>query len=63
MNYSSATERLAKKVVNSCLLCRKSREKKCKQIMGDLPPERSTPARPFEFTTVDLFGPYEVKDE
>ena len=31
--------------------------------MSDLPPERITPARPFEYTTVDLFGPYEVKDE
>lgn len=29
---------------------------------GDLPPER-TPAKPFEYTTVDLFGPYEVKEE
>lgn len=31
--------------------------------MGDLLPEWTTPARPFEYTTVDLFGPYEVKDE
>lgn len=25
--------------------------------------ERTRPAAPFEFTTIDLFGPYEVKDE
>ncbi len=31
--------------------------------MADLPPERAGPATPFEFTTLDLFGPYEVKDE
>ncbi|XP_046693704.1 uncharacterized protein LOC124378202 [Silurus meridionalis] len=31
--------------------------------MGDLPHERAGPAAPFEFTTLDLFGPYEVKDE
>lgn len=31
--------------------------------MSDLPSERITPANPFEYTTVDLFGPYEVKDE
>ena len=31
--------------------------------MSDLPPERAGPAKPFEFTTLDLFGPYEVKDE
>lgn len=31
--------------------------------MSDLPPERVKPAEPFEFTTLDLFGPYEVRDE
>ncbi|KAJ7983844.1 hypothetical protein DPEC_G00370650 [Dallia pectoralis] len=31
--------------------------------MSDLPSERITPAKPFQYTTVDLFGPYEVKDE
>lgn len=31
--------------------------------MSDLPPERVSPANPFEYTTVDLFGPYIVKDE
>ncbi len=55
--------RLAKKVVDSCVICRKARVRKCRQIMGNLPTERSEPARPFEFVTVDLFGPYEVKDQ
>lgn len=55
--------RLAKRVVDSCVTCRKARAKKCQQIMSDLPPERTNVARPFEFTTLDLFGPYEVKDE
>lgn len=54
--------RLAKKIVDSCIICRKARAKICKQIMGDLPLERTEPVRPFEFTTADLFGPYEVKD-
>lgn len=31
--------------------------------MADLPLERLNPAKPFEFTIVDLFGPYEVRDE
>ena len=31
--------------------------------MGDLPPERTEPAAPFEYTTVDYFGPYQVKDD
>lgn len=28
-----------------------------------MPLERTGPAAPFEFTAMDLFGPYEVKDE
>ncbi|XP_073797048.1 uncharacterized protein [Danio rerio] len=55
--------RLAKKVVDSCVICRKARAKRCEQIMADLPPERTEPAAPFEYTTLDLFGPYIVKDE
>lgn len=55
--------RLAKKMVDSCVVCRKNKAKQCQQIMADLPPERTRPAAPFEFTTIDLFGPYEVKDE
>ncbi|XP_077480924.1 uncharacterized protein LOC144092035 [Stigmatopora argus] len=55
--------RLAQKVVNNCVTCRKNRAKRCQQIMSDLPSERTTPARPFQYATVDLFGPYEVKDE
>lgn len=55
--------RIAKKIVDSCIICRKNRAKLCQQIMADLPPERTSPAAPFEFTTMDLFGPYEVKDE
>lgn len=31
--------------------------------MSDLPPDRTSPANPFEFTTLDLFGPYKVRDE
>ncbi len=55
--------RLAKKVADSCVICRKARAIRCQQIMADLPPERVGPVTPFKFTTVDLFGPYKVKDE
>ncbi|XP_008290792.1 uncharacterized protein LOC103365200 [Stegastes partitus] len=56
--WVSKGRRLAKQVVDSCVVCRKIRAKQCEQIMSDLPPERTTPAYPFEFTTMDLFGPY-----
>lgn len=44
------------------MTCRKARAKKCQHIMSDLP-EWITPARLFEYTTVDLVGSYKVKDE
>lgn len=55
--------RLAKRMVDNCVTCKKIKAKQCQQIMSDLPPERVNPAKPFEYTTVDLFGPYMVKDE
>nr|AAD26627.1 unknown [Takifugu rubripes] len=55
--------RVAQRVVDGCVLCRKIRARRCQQVMADLPPERTRPAAPFQFTTVDLFGPYLVKDD
>ncbi len=55
--------RIAQKVVDGCMVCRKAKAKRCQQVMSDLPPERTEPAAPFEFTSVDLFGPYQVKDD
>ncbi|KAK5862062.1 hypothetical protein PBY51_017494 [Eleginops maclovinus] len=55
--------RLAQKVVNQCIHCRKARAQVCQQVMGDLPVERSRPAAPFQFISVDLFGPYLVRDD
>lgn len=39
------------------------RAKTCQQVMGDLPTVRTTPAAPFQFTSIDLFGPYLVRDD
>lgn len=54
--------RTVKKVLNNCVTCKKQRAKMCQQVMSDLPQERSKRASPFEYTTLDLFGPFEVKD-
>ena len=54
--------RSVKKVLNNCVTCRKQRAKMCRQIMSDLPQERTKRASPFEYTTLYLFGPFEVKD-
>lgn len=44
--------RIAQKVVDNCIICRKARAKKCQQVMSDLLPKRIEPAAPFKFTTV-----------
>ncbi|KAL2076334.1 hypothetical protein ACEWY4_028086 [Coilia grayii] len=54
--------KLVQKVLNKCVTCTKRRAQLCQQVMSDLPPERTQRASPFEFTTLDLFGPFEVKD-
>ncbi|XP_058503794.1 uncharacterized protein LOC131471311 [Solea solea] len=54
---------IAQKVVDKCIVCKKAKARTCQQIMGDLPEERTNPAAPFQFTSVDLFGPYLVKDD
>ncbi|XP_070408825.1 uncharacterized protein [Nothobranchius furzeri] len=48
---------IAQKVVDKCIVCKKTKARTCKQIMGNLPEERSNPAAPFKFTSIDLFGP------
>lgn len=42
--------------------CRKAKAKMCKQIMSELPLEQTEPAAPFEFTKLDLCGPYNIRD-
>ena len=54
--------RVARKIIDACLHCRKRRAQLCSQVMSDLPVERTTPAAPFQYTTLDLFGPYTVRD-
>jgi len=56
-------KRVAKRVIDSNVTCRKARANLCRQLTSDLPPERTRPAAPFEITTMELFGPYEVRDE
>lgn len=54
--------RTVKKVVNRCITCKKQRARLCQQVMSALPQERTSRANPFEYTTLDLFGPFEVRD-
>lgn len=54
--------KIVKRVINDCIPCRKLNGKMCQQVMSDLPPERSQSSNPFQYTTLDLFGPFEIKD-
>lgn len=56
-------QRRTQKIVDRCVIYRKARARQSQQIMADLPPEWVEPAAQFELTTLDLFGPFKVKDE
>lgn len=52
---------LYKNVVKNCAVCKYDNAKPKQPLMGQLPPDRVTPfVRPFSYTGVDLFGPFNV---
>ncbi|XP_072020321.1 uncharacterized protein [Amphiura filiformis] len=52
----------ARKVINSCISCRKRNAKVQQQMMSDLPKDRVTPGEPpFSRVGMDYLGPLEVK--
>ena len=55
--------KLAKTIVNKCQYCRLRNASLIQQEMGRLPIERTTPSPPFNFSMLDLFGPYRVRGE
>jgi len=42
--------------------CARYRQKRAQQLMGQLPPERVTPSRPFLHSGVDYAGPFTLKN-
>ena len=53
-------KRLINSVINSCIKCKKLRGRQQIQKMADLPVDRLTPAPPFSFVGLDVFGPWLV---
>lgn len=44
-----------------CVTCARYRAKRAQQLMGQLPPARMTPSRPFLHSNVDYAGPFVIK--
>ena len=53
--------RLARDVCRQCMVCRKAAARVETQLMGQLPPARTTPAPPFTTTGLDYAGPFIIK--
>ena len=53
-------KRLVSSVIRHCVKCRKLRAQQVQQKMADLPTQRLTPAPPFTFVGVDVFGPWQI---
>jgi hypothetical protein len=53
---------IAKKVVKTCIQCHRQNPATASQLMGQLPPSRVTPSRPFSRTGMDYAGPFYLCD-
>ena len=54
--------RVIRQVKNQCITCRKLEKKVETQIMGELVPERLQASPAFYHTSLDLFGPFIIRD-
>ena len=55
--------KLVKSIRFKCVTCRRLHGKLEQQVMGQLPLERLNPAPVWSYTSVDLFGPFDIKGE
>ena len=53
---------LARKVVRGCHWCRRENVNMQTQLMAELPDKSLTQGKPFQFTALDFFGPFPIKD-
>ena len=61
--WTAAGSKLAKSIVGGCQLCILRNASLMEQEMGSLPVERITPSPPFNFSMLDIFGPYQIRGE
>ena len=55
--------KLGKSIKSQCITCRKIEKKPSEQIMGQLSEERLKPAPPWNSIAIDLFGPFNIRDD
>ena len=55
--------RLLRSIRYNCVTCRKTDKKVQEQLMGQIPLDRLTPAPAWHYTSLAIFGPFEVKGE
>ncbi|XP_045119659.1 uncharacterized protein LOC123509433 [Portunus trituberculatus] len=60
--WTPGARRLIKNIKRQCIICRKLETVTVEQRMGELCSERLKPAPPFYYTSLDLFGPFAIKD-
>ena len=53
---------LCKDVIRKCVVCKRLRGSFGRQVMSDLPVDRTMAASPFTYVGVDLFGPFLIKE-
>ena len=53
-------KKLVSSVIHHCVTCKKSRGSLSTQKMADLPEDRLTPAPPFSYVGIDVFGPWNI---
>ena len=53
-------KRIVNRIIHQCMTCRNLRGKQLHQKMADLPVQRLTPAPPFTYVGLDVFGPWQV---
>ena len=57
-----SARKIIKSVKNACVVCRKLEVKVEGQSMGQISDERLSPCPAFYHTAVDIFGPFQIKD-
>lgn len=53
-------KRMLNSIIDKCLKCKKLRGQRQTQKMADLPVDRVSPAPPFSYVGLDVFGPWQV---